>query len=323
MTEPLRAFRQRPLLERIRAWLEQHQDAAQSALRRLLGASVASQLTIAVIGIALVLPATLQVFIENTRQAARGFDAALDVSVYLKAHLPEIQGRALATRIGQRPDVQLARYVSPDEGLTEFRRWSGLGSAVEAVGRNPLPGAIIVRPRSASTDPVAIDRLVQNLGTLPEADQVQFDGAWVRRYTSLVDAIARVAEILGGLFAVSVLLIVGNTVRLDVDARRHEIEIMKLLGATDGFVRRPVLYAGLWYGLLGGIAGCALLELLVLLVRGPVSRVASAYGSTFAVTLPSGGLILLLIGGGAGLGWLGAWLAASRHLRAIAPGQDD
>ena len=323
MSERLRPMQKRPLHQVLRAWWEQHQEAGASALRRLRTAPLASPLTIAVIGIALVLPATLQVIADNARTASHGLDAALDVSVYLKGRLPDEQGRMLTAKIAARPEVQKARYISSAEGLAEFRRWSGLGPSLDALGRNPLPAAIIVRPRAEFIDPAALDRLVASLQTLAEVDQVQFDGIWARRYTSLVDAVSRLAEILGGLLAVAVLLIIGNTVRLDVDARRHEIEVMKLVGANDSFVRRPFLYGGLWYGLLGGIAGAGLLELLVLLARGPVSRAAAAYGSAYSLLAPSLPLLAILVLGGAALGWFGAWTAASRQLRAIEPGRDD
>jgi cell division transport system permease protein len=293
------------------------------ALRRILDTPLASPLTIAVIGIALVLPAALLLMADNARLASRGLEAALDVSVYLKPHLADTQGRAVATRIATRTDVKSARYVSAEQGLADFRQWSGLSATLDAIGRNPLPAAIIVRPHDNASDPASIDRLVAGLQALPDVDSVQFDGLWVRRYTSLVDALARLAEILGGLLALAVLLIIGNTVRLDVDARRHEIEIMKLVGANDRFVRRPFLYGGLWYGLLGGLISVALLELLVLLARGPVSRVAATYASNYTVVPPSGALVGLLLVGGASLGWVGAYAAAHRQLRMIEPGRDD
>ncbi len=314
------AAERRPLRQRALVWIEQHCAAAADACGRLCGAPLASALTVAVIGIALTLPATLAVIVENTRLAARGFDAALDVSVYLKGGLPEAESRRLASRVAGRADVQTTRYVSPDEGLQEFRQWSGLGATLDVLGGNPLPGAIIVRPRATASDPAAIDRLVADLRGLSAVDQVQFDGLWVRRYSSVIDAIARVAQILGGLLAGAVLLIVGNTVRLDVAAHRNEIEILKRLGASDRFVRRPFLYGGVTYGLLGGLVSTLLVELLVVAGGGPVGRAAAAYGSLYKVAAPSGPLVLLLLGGGPLLGWLGAYATTTRQLRKIEPG---
>jgi cell division transport system permease protein len=322
VTDRSRPLQKRPLHHVIWIWWEQHQSAAQRALRRLALAPWASVLTIVVIGIALVLPASLQVVADNARTASHGLDAALDVSVYLKGSLSEERGRALTTALAARPEVQTARYISAAEGLAEFRRWSGLGASLDALGRNPLPATIVVRPRSVS-DPADLDRLVASLQSLAEVDQVQFDGLWARRYSSLVGALSRLADLLAGLLALAVLLIVGNTVRLDVDAQRHEIEVMKWVGASDGFIRRPFVYGGFWYGLLGGIAATGLLELIVLLARGPVSRVAAAYGSAYSIAAPSFTLIVVLMVGGGSLGWFGAWIAASRQLRAIEPGRDD
>jgi len=323
MTDRSRPLQKRPLHHVVRIWWEQHQAAGQSALWRLARAPWASALTIVVIGIALVLPASLQVVADNARTASRGLDAALDVSVYLKGSLSDERARALTASLASRPEIQTTRYISPAEGLAEFRRWSGLGASLDALGRNPLPATIVVRPRANVSDPADLERLVASLQSLAEVDQVQFDGLWARRYSSLVGALSRLADLLGGLLGLAVLLIIGNTIRLDVDAQRHEIEVMKWVGASDGFVRRPFLYGGLWYGLLGGIAATGLLDLLVLLARGPVSRVAAAYGSAYAIASPSFTLVVLLVVGGGALGWFGAWIAAVRQLRAIEPGRDD
>ncbi len=234
------------------------------------------------------------------------------------AIVSERHGSALASDL-----ILSGRFVSAEEGLAEFRRWSGLGPALDALGRNPLPAAIVIRPRAVEADPAAIDRLVEDLRALPEVEEVRFDGLWVRRYTSLLDALARLAELLGGLLALAVLLIIGNTVRLNVDSRRHEIDVLKRVGAEDAFVRRPFLYGGVWHGALGGLASLGLLDALVLLARGPVGRVAAAYGSSYQLSLPSAGLAALLVGGGALLGWVGAYAASHRQLRLMDPSEDD
>ena len=313
----------RPARERLAVWAEQHWQAAKGAALGMRRSALATPLTVAVIGIALVLPAALALMVSNARVASAGMDAALDVSVYLKLRLSDSQGESARARIAARVDVQSARYVSPEQGLAEFRRWSGLGPALDALGRNPLPAAIVIRPKAHEGDPAAIDRLVEDLRALPEVEEVRFDGLWVRRYTSLLDALARLAELLGGLLALAVLLIIGNTVRLNVDSRRHEIDVLKRVGAEDAFVRRPFLYGGVWHGALGGLASLGLLDALVLLARGPVGRVAAAYGSSYQLSLPSAGLAALLVGGGALLGWVGAYAASHRQLRLMDPSEDD
>jgi cell division transport system permease protein len=260
--------------------------------------------------------------VVNARAASGGWADALDLTVYLKPKLADHDAAQLAERIGARGDVASARLVSAAEGLAEFRRWSGLGAALDALNDNPLPAAIVVRPRviAGAEDPAAVGVLAEALRALPGVDQVQLDTDWVRRFTAMLDALRSLVMVVALLLALAILLIVGNTIRLDIDARRAEIEVVKLVGGSDGFVRRPFLYGGFWYGLGGGVVGWLLTEAFVLTLSGPIGRVAAAYGSSFALVGPDLSTSLLLIGGGAALGWAGAFVSATRHLRAIEPG---
>ena len=210
------------------------------------------------------------------------------------------------------------------EGLDEFRRWSGLGPALDALKDNPLPAAIVVRPRFVANayDAAALSSLADALHVQPGVDQVQLDTDWVRRFTAILDALRRTVTLLAAVLGVAVLLVVGNTIRLDIDARRVEIEVTKLVGGSDGFVRRPFLYGGFWYGLGGGLLAWSLLEALTLALAGPLGRIAAAYGSGFTLSGPDSTAMLALVGGGALLGWLGAFASATRHLRAIEPGRE-
>jgi cell division transport system permease protein len=293
-------------------------------VRQLLTARVATPLTVGVIALALVLPALLALMVENSRSVAHSLEAGRDISVYLHMPLSDGDGRRVTERIGARADVVSAQYVSPDDGLREFRQWSGLGTAIDALGRNPLPGAIIVRPRASPTDSSAIDHLAAELRAMPDVAHVEVNSAWIRRYASLVATVTRVAIVLGLLWSGSVLLIVGNTIRLLVDAERADVEVLTLIGATDAYIRRPYLYAGTGYGLLGGLLAGAVLAALVLVFRAPVSEIAAAYGSTYTLQLPSGSLLAALIVGGAGLGWLAAYASATRQCRVVwpRPGRD-
>ncbi|HUO79892.1 MAG TPA: permease-like cell division protein FtsX [Steroidobacteraceae bacterium] len=322
MAEPLARAAGPRFASQLRGWFERHLQTLVASLGRLVRAPFGTALTIGVIGIALALPACLELVVENARALSGGWANALDLTVYLKPHLPERDATQLAERIGARGDVASARLVTAAEGLAEFRRWSGLGAALDALTENPLPAAVVVRPRVAaqSGDPAAVGALADALRTLPGVDQVQLDTDWVRRFAAILDALGRALAVVALLLGLAVLLVVGNTIRLDIDARRAEIEVIKLVGGSDGFVRRPFLYGGFWYGLGGGVVGWLLVESFVLTLAGPIARVAAAYGSQFAIAGPGVATSALLVGGGAALGWIGAFISATRHLRAIEPG---
>ena len=319
---PARDSSARGLAPLLRGWLERHLQTLIASLGRLARAPFGTALTVGVIGIALALPACLELVVVNARALSGGWASALDVTVYLKPHLPDHDAAQLAERIGARGDVASARLVTAAEGLAEFRRWSGLGAALDALTDNPLPASIVVRPRvtEGDGDPAAVGVLADALRTLPGVDQVQLDTDWVRRFTAILEALRRAVAVVALLLALAVLLVVGNTIRLDIDARRAEIEVIKLVGGSDGFVRRPFLYGGFWYGLGGGFVGWLLTEAFVLTLAGPIGRVAAAYGSGFAIAGPDLEASLALLGGGALLGWTGAFISATRHLRAIEPG---
>ncbi len=305
-------------------WLERHLQTLVASLGRLARAPFGTALTIGVIGVALALPTGLELLVVNARVVATGWQNALDLTVYLKPQLAEHDGAQLAERIGARGDVASARLVSAAEGLAEFRRWSGLGAALEALKDNPLPAAIVVEPRvvQGAGDAATVTSLAAALRALPGVDQVQLDTEWVRRFTTILDAVRRTVGLVAALLGLAVLLIVGNTIRLDIDARRVEIEVTKLVGGSDSFVRRPFLYGGFWYGLGGGISAWLLVEGFVLILTGPIGRVAAAYGSGFEVHGPDLETTMLLLGSSGALGWLGAFVSATRHLRAIEPGND-
>jgi cell division transport system permease protein len=208
--------------------------------------------------------------------------------------------------------------------LAEFKRWSGLGPALDALKDNPLPAAIVVRPRLVTEggDAGALTSLADALRAEAGVDQVQLDTDWVNRFTAILDALRRTVILLASVLGIAVLLVVGNTIRLDIDTRRAEIEVTKLVGGSDGFVRRPFLYGGFWYGLGGGLIAWLLVDGLTFALGGPLGRIAAAYGSGFRLAGLDWQSSLGLVGGGAVLGWIGAFVSASRHLRAIEPGQE-
>jgi cell division transport system permease protein len=303
----------------LRSWLRLHVQTLFGSLGRLTGQPVASAMTMAVIGIALALPAGLLLLVTNLQSLSGHWDDSIELSLYLEPGQPEAGATALAEEIGAWPEVHATRIITAEEGLAQLRETAGFGDAVDALGHNPLPHLVTVRPAAGSDGPEAVEALAERLRALPGIDIVQADADWVRRLFAMLDIARRLAALAAILLAVGVLIIVGNTIRLDIQNRRDEIEVVKLIGGTDGFIRRPLLYSGTWYGLGGGIAALAIVQLGLFALSGPVERLAGLYGSGFRATGlgAQGALALVLLG--AVLGWLGSWLSATRHLRRIEP----
>jgi cell division transport system permease protein len=303
----------------MRRWLERHLQTMVGSLGRLWQQPFATLLTVLVIGIALALPACLSVLVQNVRAASGGWSNALDVSVYMKQSASLADAKSIAERVRKRRDVAEVTLVPADEALAEFRRNSGFGEALDALKDNPLPHALIVRPAEAFRDPGHVGTLTAELKQLPGVDIVQLDTEWVSRFNAILDVVRRIVFLAAGLFALGILVIVGNTIRLDIENRRGEIEVTKLVGGSDAFVRRPFLYNGVWYGLGGGAIAWLIVTVVVLVLADPVRRIAGLYGSGFALHGLEAGASLTLVAGGAVLGWLGSFIVATRELRGIEP----
>jgi cell division transport system permease protein len=301
----------------LKAWLRDHLRVAVTSLGRLYRHAGTSLMTAAVIGIALSLPAALQVLVSNAGAVSGSWEGAARISAYLKTSVSDADASALADTVRRMGGVAEVQLISADQALAEFKKLSGFVDAAAVLDKNPLPAVLVIRP--ADPSPEAAAALQQQLAANPAVDQVRLDLQWLKRLNAILDIVRRVTDILAGLLALAVILVVGNTIRLEIGGRRTEIEVSKLLGATDAFIRRPFLYHGAWYGLAGGLIACVLVVVAVVLVEEPVNRLAGLYGSVFALQgLGFLGALGLLVGGSL-LGWAGSWLAVARHLRAIEP----
>jgi cell division transport system permease protein len=289
------------------------------SLGRLWAHRFAALLTILVIGIALALPACLHVLVQNVRTASGGWNNALDISVYMKTTTSLDDTKQAAERIRKRRAVDEVTVIPADDALAEFRKSSGFGEALEALKDNPLPHALVVRPDAEARDPARVAQLTDELRKIPGVDLVQLDTEWVSRFNAILDGIRRVVFLAAGLFARGILEIVGNTIRLDIENRRDEIEVTKLVGGSDAFVRRPFLYNGLWYGLGGGLIAGLIVAVVVFVLGDPVQRIAGLYGSGYALHGLDATASRALVLGGVLLGWLGSFIAATRELRGIEP----
>jgi cell division transport system permease protein len=302
-------------------YFARHLQALLGALGHLLRQPLGTLLSIAVISLALTLPACLYLLVKNARAATGRITEAIELTVYLKTDVSLERARQLADSAGARREAGRVTLISADEGLAEFRKYSGFGAALEALQGNPLPHVISLRPRSDRADPSSIASLQRYLGSWPEADIVQVDNEWVRRLSALLGLLERVFQVFAALLAFGVLAIIGNAIRLEISARRAEIEVTKLVGGSNAYVRRPFLYLGGLYGLLGAALAALWLIALATALEPWLLQLARLYGSGFQLvgltTEELGGLL----GGGTLLGLLGAWIGAARHLSRIEPRQ--
>lgn len=301
------------------SWGARHVQVFFYTLGRLYRTPLSTFLSVMVIGIALALPAGLQVLIENTRAISGSFEGAARISVFLEREVSANQRDALADVLRQRKDVAEVTVISSEQALAEFKELSGFGDAIEALEENPLPPVLVLAPSPDATTDAAISRLVDELKALPETDVVQLDTQWLKRLNAILEIIRRGIIVIAGMFALAVVIVVGNTIRLDIQNRREEIVVTKLIGGTNAFIRRPFLYTGFWYGIGGGLMAWLLTGGALLLMAEPVGRLAGLYGSGF--TLQGLGVegALILLTAGAVLGWVGSAVAVSRHLGEIEP----
>ena len=296
-----------------------HLQALLGSLGRLIRSPLASFLTLLVIALALALPAALKLFVTNAQAATGNFASAVDVSVYLKTDVPLAKAQQLSQAAQQRPDVAGVTLISADKGLEDFRTYSGFGDALAALKENPLPHVLHVRPRAAASSAAGLDSLRRYFAAWPEVDLVQVDSEWVMRFNAILEVLQRLLIIAAVLLGIGVLAIIGNTIRLEIQARRAEIEVTKLVGGSNAFVRRPFLYTGVLYGLGGALLAWGILTVVVLVLRDSVATLARLYGSRYLLEGLTPDDIGVLLGVGLVLGWLGAWIAAARHLRSIEP----
>lgn len=308
---------QMSLRDKFDAWSAHHSNSAIESLLRMLGTPLQSLMTWLVIAIAIALPAALFVVFNNVQQIGKSWQDSSQISVFLKKDATVSQAQDLRGRWAKRPDVALATYVSPEQALEEFKLGSGLGELANHLDENPLPAVILVKPKVVGPD--ALTSLQQSLVADPLVADVRLDMLWVKRLHQFITVAERFVVALAGLLALGVLLVIGNTIRMAIEARRDEIVVVKLVGATDAYVRRPFLYTGLWYGVGGGIVAAILLAIGFWWLSVPVTQLADLYQSSFRLQSLNfiESLQLILIAGLTGL--LGAWIAVARHLYVIQP----
>ncbi len=297
------------------AWVDHHFYSLVASLGRFLGRPWSSALTVGVMAVALALPLGLWLVLGNVARFSGQVQQSREIGVFLKHDVDTAGAQALADRLRGRNDVAKVELRTPEQGLEQLRA-AGLGDAIDALGdaaANPLPSLLIVTPAGDET------LLASSLQTLPEAALVQHDALWRQRLDGWLRFGNRVALVLAALLGLGALLVVGNTVRLDIQSRREEIAVLQHLGATDGFIRRPFLYLGAWYGLAAGALAIGLLTAAAMALRAPLAALAASYGSDFALGGFDAGAALCVVAGAAVLGWFGAGVVTGHFLRQTRP----
>jgi len=300
------------------AWAIRHLSTLIGSLGRLARQPGATLMTVMVIAVTLALPAAMHLVVKNARAMSGNWENALDFSMYLKPGVSLGDAERLRALIAQRADVEQVQLISADEALAEFKAQSGFGSAIDYLAENPLPHTLVVRPAPTNTE-ASVVLLNEELANLPQTDFVQVDTEWVQRFLAILDIVQRAIGIGAVLLGAAIIIIIGNTIRLDIENRRDEIEVTKLIGASNAFVRRPFLYSGLWYGLGGGLLALALVGYGLYALQPAVARLSGLYGGGFELLSLGLRESLGIVAVGVLLGLSGSWLAAARHMRRIEP----
>lgn len=303
----------------IKTYLLRHLQVMLYSLGQLWRQPIASLMTTAVIAIAIALPAALYVLLQNSYNLSEQWDSSNQITVFMKQTVDDKTAQRLAKDIQDWSTVGQTTYQSAEQSLIEFRQLSGLNNLLDTLPSNPLPAVIVVSPVSQKPSLAELQALQEQLIQLGSTDQVQLDMEWLQRLKSINHLLARGINFLSLLLILSVLLAIGNTIRLAILNRQSEIRVMKLVGATDRFIRRPFLYTGFWYGLLGGLFAWLTIVSLMTVLNEPVHQLSQHYGNNFQLQWFTASLLFYLPFLGSTLGTLGAWVAVGRHLNAIEP----
>ncbi|MGJ3354046.1 permease-like cell division protein FtsX [Providencia sp. Je.9.19] len=300
-------------------WREQWRYSWLNALADMLRQPLATFLTIMVIAISLALPSLCYVVWKNVSQAASQWYPAPQLTVYLDKSLDEQGGQNVVNQLQALDGIEHVNYLSRDQAMSEFRSWSGFSTALDMLEENPLPAVAIITPKIDFEGSDVLATLRDRVSQVGGIEEVRMDDSWFSRLAALTRLVGQVASVIGILMIVSLFLVIGNSVRLNIFARRDTINVMKLIGATDGFIMRPFLNGGIVLGALGAIISLIMTSLLVWQLSGVVAQVASVFGTQFRIEglLWEETLLILLLS--AIVGWVAAWLATIQHLRHFTP----
>jgi len=300
---------------RVASWQEHHGWSAAASLRRLASRPLGSLLTITVMGLALALPLAFYLLLGNVQKLGEALGQSQAISVFMQPGQGAQQAQLLAKQLADRPQVASVIVKTPQQGMDELAKMQGFSGALQTLDSNPLPYVLQLQPREGLTA-VEVEQLASDVRTMHSVDLVQDSGSWRQRLDALLGVGNR--AVLASLLALAALLVVGNTVRVDIASRSEEIGVLLLVGASSAFVRRPYLYAGIWYGLFSGILAALLAVLIEFALADPVAQLSRAYDGKLQVGGLPPWLLLAVPVAAAALGWLGARLVSAWQLRKAA-----
>lgn len=299
-----------------------HLQQAIGSLGELWRTPFTTAMTILVLGISLSLPATLQLFVKNANQITTQWSSASEISLFLKLSVNEKSAQNFVNRIQLYPEIAHVEYISAEQALADFKVLSGFGDALGYLSKNPLPATVLVTPVKRASQAVAVEDLLNKLIKEREVDQGKLDLEWLMRLQAVASLIEDIVLAIGILLCGSVVLIIGNTIRLSILNQQNAIAVMKLVGATDSFIQRPFLYAGAWYGVLGGLFAVLVISILAQYLSYAITDLTDVYQHSVKLTMLSFSEFLWLMMFAVSLGLLGSYLSVRRHIRDIEPTAD-
>jgi len=320
--ESLAKSKKPSLFRRILALPIRHLQQAIGSLGDLWRTPFTSVMTIVVLGISLTLPATLHLFVKNAQSVTEQWDSASEITLFVKLSVNDKAAQNLVQRIGLYPEVEKVTYISATQALEEFKVLSGFGQALEYLDKNPLPATILVTPTKRASQVLAARELLVKLEQEREVEQGKLDLEWLTRLEAMAQLIEDIVLSVALLLCLSVVLIIGNTIRLAILNQKDAIAVMKLVGATDSFIQRPFLYSGVWYGVFGGIFASLAVFILAEYLSGAMNQLTTLYSSSFelqGLTFSELSLLILLA---VLLGLSGSYMSVRRHIKAIEPTAD-
>ncbi|RPA58829.1 cell division protein FtsX [Shewanella frigidimarina] len=308
-----------PLSGRIVMFFIRHVQQGMSSMGELWRSPVSSIMTMAVLGVSLSLPAALQVLVKNAENITQSWNSAAEISLFINKGRSEQSIQSLLSRIKAFREVESVTYISRDQALEEFQRLSGFGEALSYLDENPLPAVVTVTPSLKYSSPAGARELLVKLERESEVNFGRLDIEWLERLQALLKLLEKTVLAIAALLVLAVVLVIGNTIRLAIMNRRTEIEVMKLVGATEAFIQRPFLYTGIWYGVIGGILAWLIINVLVWYLDGALAELLGLYGSELTIQSLSFSELIKLMLLASFLGWLGSYLSVRQHLRSIEP----